>query len=208
MKRKLKPNIKNLIQVIALFVLIFCCFFYLKTKVTYTSYESEIEGNINPNIAKWSIKINDESVSDLKDDLEVAIDDIVWNCGTVRDGKVAPGCSGVMNLTIDANNTDVAVLYELEVIDKNVDEDKILKVTNIALDNSRFIRTDINKYAGVFSLDDIKNNATANMVIDVFWDDTIDIEYDEELLGNLDSYLVINFSAKQYAGEVIVPYTE
>lgn len=208
MKRKLKPNIKNLIQVIALFVLIFCCFLYLKTKVTYTSYESEVEGSINPNIAKWSIKINDESVSDLKDDLEVAIDDIVWNCGTVRDGKVAPGCSGVMNLTIDANNTDVAVLYELEVIDKNVDEDKILKVTNISLDNSRFIRTDINKYAGVFSLDDIKNNATANMVIDVFWDDTIDIEYDEELLGNLDSYLVINFSAKQYAGEVIVPYTE
>lgn len=204
---------KNSNKYLKLFLYVFIvvlCLGYLGYKSTYASYETNVSGNINPQIADWKILVNgvDAALSD--DSLDLDSSSFKWDCpsGGVRDQKVGPGCSGVMNLSIDASSTEVAVLYEFDIVDKNIVPEKILKITNIQFSNSNFYKTDISKYSGYLSLDDIKNNPRLNISIEVIWEDTGDIVYDEEFFTNDENYITIDFVAKQYLGEEIIPYTE
>ena len=204
---------KNSNKYLKLFLYVFIvvlCLGYLGYKSTYASYETNVSGNINPQIADWKILVNgvDAALSD--DSLDLDSSSFKWDCpsGGVREKKVGPGCSGVMNLSIDASSTEVAVLYEFDIVDKNIVPEKILKITNIQFSNSNFYKTDISKYSGYLSLDDIKNNPTLNISIEVIWEDTGDIVYDEEFFTNDENYITIDFVAKQYFGEEIIPYTE
>lgn len=204
---------KNSNKYLKLFLYVFIvvlCLGYLGYKSTYASYETNVSGNINPQIADWRILVNgvDAALSD--DSLDLDSSSFKWDCpsGGVRDQKVGPGCSGVMNLSIDASSTEVAVLYEFDIVDKNIVPEKILKITNIQFSNSNFYKTDISKYSGYLSLDDIKNNPRLNISIEVIWEDTGDIVYDEEFFTNDENYITIDFVAKQYLGEEIIPYTE
>lgn len=204
---------KNSNKYLKLFLYVFIvvlCLGYLGYKSTYASYETNVSGNINPQIADWKILVNgvDAALSD--DSLDLDSSSFKWDCpsGGVREKKVGPGCSGVMNLSIDASSTEVAVLYEFDIVDKNIVPEKILKITNIQFSNSNFYKTDISKYSGYLSLDDIKNNPRLNISIEVIWEDTGDIVYDEEFFTNDENYITIDFVAKQYFGEEIIPYTE
>lgn len=184
------------------------CFGYLRYKSTYASYETNVKGNINPQIADWKILVNGVEATTSDDVLELDSGSFIWNCPSsgVRDQKVGPGCLGVMDLDIDASSTEVAVLYEFDIKDKSVDPDKILKITDIQFSNNNFYKTDVSKYSGYLSLDDIKNNPQLNIRIEVIWEDVGDIVYDEEFFTNDDNYITIDFFAKQYLGEEIVPY--
>lgn len=184
------------------------CFGYLRYKSTYASYETNVKGNINPQIADWRILVNGVEATISDDVLELDSRSFIWNCPSsgVRDQKVGPGCSGVMQLDIDASSTEVAVLYEFDIKDKSVAPEKILKITDIQFSNNNFYKTDVSKYSGYLSLDDIKNNPQLNIRLEVVWEDVGDIVYDEEFFTNDDNYITIDFFAKQYLGEEIVPY--
>ena len=184
------------------------CFGYLRYKSTYASYETNVKGNINPQIADWRILVNGVEATTSDDVLELDSGSFIWNCpsSSVRDQKVGPGCLGVMELDIDASSTEVAVLYEFDIKDKSVAPEKILKITDIQFSNNNFYKTDVSKYSGYLSLDDIKNNPQLNIRLEVVWEDVGDIVYDEEFFTNDDNYITIDFFAKQYLGEEIVPY--
>lgn len=184
------------------------CFGYLRYKSTYASYETNVKGNINPQIADWRILVNGVEATTSDDVLELDSRSFIWECPSsgVRDQKVGPGCSGVMELDIDASSTEVAVLYEFDIKDKSVAPEKILKITDIQFSNNNFYKTDVSKYSGYLSLDDIKNNPQLNIRLEVVWEDVGDIVYDEEFFTNDDNYITIDFFAKQYLGEEIVPY--
>lgn len=184
------------------------CFGYLRYKSTYASYETNVKGNINPQIADWRILVNGVEATTSDDVLELDSGSFIWNCPSsgVRDQKVGPGCLGVMELDIDASSTEVAVLYEFDIKDKSVAPEKILKITDIQFSNNNFYKTDVSKYSGYLSLDDIKNNPQLNIRLEVVWEDVGDIVYDEEFFTNDDNYITIDFFAKQYLGEEIVPY--
>ena len=180
----------------------------MRYKSTYASYETNVKGNINPQIADWRILVNGVEATTSDDVLELDSRSFIWNCPSsgVRDQKVGPGCSGVMELDIDASSTEVAVLYEFDIKDKSVAPEKILKITDIQFSNNNFYKTDVSKYSGYLSLDDIKNNPQLNIRLEVIWEDVGDIVYDEEFFTNDDNYITIDFFAKQYLGEEIVPY--
>lgn len=184
------------------------CFGYLRYKSTYASYETNVKGNINPQIADWRILVNGVEATTSDDVLELDSRSFIWECPSsgVRDQKVGPGCLGVMELDIDASSTEVAVLYEFDIKDKSVAPEKILKITDIQFSNNNFYKTDVSKYSGYLSLDDIKNNPQLNIRLEVIWEDVGDIVYDEEFFTNDDNYITIDFFAKQYLGEEIVPY--
>ena len=181
------------------------CFGYLRYKSTYASYETNVKGNINPQIADWRILVNGVEATTSDDVLELDSRSFIWECPSsgVRDQKVGPGCSGVMELDIDASSTEVAVLYEFDIKDKSVAPEKILKITDIQFSNNNFYKTDVSKYSGYLSLDDIKNNPQLNIRLEVIWEDVGDIVYDEEFFTNDDNYITIDFFAKQYLGEEI-----
>lgn len=203
MKRKLKKSVKNMLQVFLIAILIVLCLFFLKSRVTYTSYETEVEGKVASPIANWIISIDGKTITEEEEVAGIKIDDISWYNDYVRGNKVAPGSTGEMTISIDPSGTDVAIYYELEVIDKSVDDTKFLTVKNIYFDNNELTKIDVNKYMGVLSLSDIRSGVKPQMKFDVVWESTEDIVYDREAVSDLDGFLVVNFTARQYNGEAL-----
>ena len=50
-------------KMIVLIIIILICLLYLKGNSTYTSYESEVSGNVESKIADWKIKVNDTLIT-------------------------------------------------------------------------------------------------------------------------------------------------
>lgn len=198
-------NKKKVISVFCVFILVVICFIYLYSKGTYTIYESKVGGFIDPDIANWSIKVNNVAVT-TKEVVAVDISNIEWNTNHVMENKVAPGGRGVLNINIDPVDTQVAIRYDIEVVDSNVESSKILTLNSVSDPSGGVIRTGFSTYTGIITLSDIANKKIENIKIDVSWIDDKNIEFNVEK-PNADDYLEINFTAVQYGGEKIVPYT-
>jgi hypothetical protein len=196
---------KNRIKKIIIICTLLICFIFLITRVTYSSYESNTAGSVNGNIAGWNIKVNDVIVSN-EVDKEVDIDDVVWNATHTRSGKLAPGSTGTFNIKLDFSGTEVAVRFDIEIIDKTVDSNKILTLTAIDTADVTLTRTGVSTYTAVVDVDDI-DTTIVNLALDLSWvnndsvNDPVDTQFDNS------QFLDVNFKATQYGGEVITPYT-
>lgn len=205
MKIRMKQNVKKVLQVFLVVILILLCLLFLKSRVTYTSYESNVEGKVASSVARWNIKIDGKDITTDEVSTGIKIDNIKWNSKNVREGKVAPGSEGTMFINIDPSETDVAIYYELEAIDKTIDESKHLKITSISFNNVELRKIAVNKYAGVLTLEDIRNGVKPQVEVKVIWENTEDEVFDPETVNDLDAFLVFNFMAKQYQGEALPP---
>lgn len=202
----MKNRKKSIVQIVVVTVLIFGSLFYLYSKGTYTAYETLTNGRITPNIAKWNISVDGFKIT-TGEVQTVGLSNIVWNSSNAVNGKALPGSTGTAKVTIDPMDTDVAIKYTFEIIDKSVDDTKFLKVTNINDNGNNLIRVGENVYTGIFSLDDIKNKVKKELVLDVEWPLGEDIDPTSEEVNSSVNFLVINFTVEQYKGEAIVPYS-
>ncbi len=156
-------------KTIALIIVILICLLYLKGNSTYTSYESEVTGNVESDIADWKIKVNDTLITTETEQV-INIDSISWKSNHTRDGKASPGASGTIEITIDPTSTGVAFDYELTVIDQTVDPTKILVVNEIDSDVGKLDKID-NTYHGSMSLNDIKSGKKEKLTMYVKWEE-------------------------------------
>lgn len=202
----MKNRKKSIIQIVVVMVLIFGSLYYLYSKGTYTAYETLTNGKITPNMAKWNISVDGFKVTS-SDVQTIGLSNITWNSSNAVNGKALPGSTGTVKITIDPMDTDVAIKYTFEIVDKNVDDTKFLKVTNINDNGNNLIRVGENVYTGIFSLDDIKKQAKKELTFDVEWPLGEDIDPTSEEVNSSINFLVINFSVEQYKGEAIVPYS-
>lgn len=196
-----KKKVKIIIIVICL------CLIYLATKITYTAYESNIEGTVDAKIAKWDISINNEQITTIEEK-NISIKDIKWDGTHVAEGKVAPGSTGVMKIQIDPTKTDVAIRYDLEIIDKTINPDVVLKVTSIEQDSLELVKTGKNTYTGIISLNSIQSGIKPTITLNLIWENDQNVNDLDKEITSTDDYLQMNFTASQYKGETIVPYTE
>jgi|GEM_PF-2775500 hypothetical protein len=202
----MKNRKKSIIQIVVVMVLVFGSLYYLYSKGTYTAYETLTNGKITPNMAKWNISVDGFKVTS-SDVQTIGLSNITWNSSNAVNGKALPGSTGTVKITIDPLDTDVAIKYTFEIVDKNVDDTKFLKVTNINDNGNNLIRVGENVYTGIFSLDDIKKQAKKELTFDVEWPLGEDIDPTSEEVNSSINFLVINFSVEQYKGEAIVPYS-
>lgn len=202
----MKNRKKSIIQIVVVMVLVFGSLYYLYSKGTYTAYETLTNGKITPNMAKWNISVDGFKVTS-SDVQTIGLSNITWNSSNAVNGKALPGSTGTVKITIDPMDTDVAIKYTFEIIDKSVDDTKFLKVTNINDNGNNLIRVGENVYTGIFSLDDIKKQAKKELTFDVEWPLGEDIDPTSEEVNSSINFLVINFSVEQYKGEAIVPYS-
>lgn len=202
----MKNRKKSIIQIVVVMVLVFGSLYYLYSKGTYTAYETLTNGKITPNMAKWNISVDGFKVTS-SDVQTIGLSNITWNSSNAVNGKALPGSTGIVKITIDPLDTDVAIKYTFEIVDKNVDDTKFLKVTNINDNGNNLIRVGENVYTGIFSLDDIKKQAKKELTFDVEWPLGEDIDPTSEEVNSSINFLVINFSVEQYKGEAIVPYS-
>lgn len=202
----MKDKKKKIVQIIVVTILLFGSLFYLYSNGTYTAYETETNGKITPGIAKWNINVDGFKVTST-DVQTIGLSNITWNSSNAVNGKAVPGSTGTAKAIIDPMDTDVAIKYTFEIIDKSVDDTKFLKVTNINDNGNNLIRVGENVYTGIFSLDDIKNKVKKELVLDVEWPLGEDVDPTSEEVNSSVNFLVINFTVEQYKGEAIVPYS-
>lgn len=201
---KIEIKTKKTLKIILIICVICFCLFYLRLKVTYTSYESKITGNIDSKIANWNITINNETITE-KISKTINLGDISWENKHANPSKVAPSSIGKLNLIIDPTTTSVAIKYEIKITDKNINKDKLLTVNNITDNTSSIIKTSSDTYTGLITLSEIKNNQKKTATINLEWknDDTIN-----DLENNSTDFVTIEFTAFQYKGEKIIAYQE
>ena len=135
----MKNRKKSIVQIVVVMVLIFGSLYYLYSKGTYTAYETLTNGRITPNIAKWNISVDGFKIT-TGEVQTVGLSNIVWNSSNAVNGKALPGSTGTAKAIIDPMDTDVAIKYTFEIIDKSVDDTKFLKVTNINDNGNNLIR--------------------------------------------------------------------
>lgn len=183
-------------------------FLYVGARGTYTAYESSVNGNVSNRISQIHLFVNgSELVSNQELDNRIILDNITWTSTHTRLGKMSPGSTGNFQFELAPTGSEVAVLYEMELIDKNVDDSKLLTFTSITSDQN-LVRTGISTYSGVFTLSDIEAGRNANITLNFEFDNSEDIEGFTDDDQTYDDFFEINFHASQYQGEVLTPYTE
>ena len=199
---------KKILQLVIIFILLFGCLVFLYAKGTYTSYETNTTGNVSVPIAKWNIKVNNTVITTADENFQLDVDNISWNSsGHISTGKGAPGLSGTTTLVINPGNTEVSFRFDLEIIDRNTDENNKLIVTSITSRDVELIRTGEYTYTGIFSKSDVINGTLKTLFLNVEWPSGGDIDLSMESQDDF-SYASINMIVSQYLGEDIVPYTE
>lgn len=201
----MKKN-KKTIQIIVVCLVVLGSLFYLYSKGTYTSYETLTNGKITPKIAKWNIKVDGIEVT-TSDVVTIGLSNINWVSNNAVAAKAVPGSHGIATVKIDPMDTDVSIKYTLEIIDKNVDNNKFLEISNINNSTNSLIQTGENTYVGVITLDELKNKTITTLTFDVLWPLGDDVDPYSDEVNSSSNFLEINFSVEQYKGEVITPYT-
>ena len=203
----MKALLGNKTLLIILF-LVLLVFLYVGAKGTYTAYESNVSGNVGNKVSQIHFAINGEELgTDAVLDNRVILENVTWTSNHTREGKMSPGSTGNFQFELDPTGSEVAILYELKLIDKVVDADKILTFTNISSDRT-LTRTAIDTYSGIFTLSDIENHAMGHVTIYFSFDDTEDFEGFTDDDQTYEDFFEIEFRALQYQGEVLVPYSE
>ena len=193
-----------------LYIVIFLvCILYLFGKITYSIYESRISGRVDADVADFTILINGTDVSETDGTLGsgVILDNITWATDHTREDMISPGSSGVIELELDPTQSEVAILYEFQLIDKNIDSTKLVEFESVSSDGD-VIKTAEDTYSGIITLDDINNNVQPVISIAFNFDYEDDIEIDDDESQTLDNLFEIHFHAVQYRGEQLVPYSE
>ena len=201
----MKKN-KKTIQIIVVCLVVLGSLFYLYSKGTYTSYETLTNGKITPKIAKWNIKVDGIEVT-TSDVVTIGLSNINWVSNNAVAAKAVPGSHGFATVKIDPMDTDVSIKYTLEIIDKNVDNNKFLEISNINNSTNSLIQTGENTYVGVITLDELKNKTITTLTFDVLWPLGDDVDPYSDEVNSSSNFLEINFSVEQYKGEAITPYT-
>ena len=201
----MKKN-KKTIQIIVVCLVVLGSLFQLYSKGTYTSYETLTNGKITPKIAKWNIKVDGIEVT-TSDVVTIGLSNINWVSNNAVAAKAVPGSHGFATVKIDPMDTDVSIKYTLEIIDKNVDNNKFLEISNINNSTNSLIQTGENTYVGVITLDELKNKTITTLTFDVLWPLGDDVDPYSDEVNSSSNFLEINFSVEQYKGEVITPYT-
>lgn len=191
-------------------ILVVACFIYLGAKATYTSYESNISGDVQTTIAGINLTINGHNVMNGHSAInnQILLENITWNSTHTREGKISPGSYGTIELELDPAGSDVAIMYDFRYIDKTMDSSKLITFTNISSTDDSVVRTAIDTYTGIITIDQIEDGETVTVSIDFEFDNDSDIEGFEEDLQTYNDLFDIYFHAIQYTGETVVEYVE
>lgn len=106
---------KKIKEILSAFLIIMLIVTILVINRTYALFESMKEFNINMDIAKWNIAVNNLTVGGNQEDKFLIKNLLLDANSNVVAGKVAPGSKGTFDIEIDFKDTDVSVKCELEI---------------------------------------------------------------------------------------------
>ncbi len=135
---------------------------------SYGLFESERTNTSQIDIAKWQVKVNNDSINGSESTFTV--DSINWNSSAnVKEGKVAPGMTGYFDIEIDPNDTDVSIIYNVTFDFSNLDEDQFVIEEIKEIDDKPIVHTGTFTYSNIITLEDIEDNETNTIRVYLSW---------------------------------------
>lgn len=118
----------------------------------YSKYTSSVKGNIDADVAKWNISVNEcdivnpegnDKCSTIEDEngtitARFIIDSIEYYSEEntiIRPGKIGPGASGKFEVRINPNYTDVSIKYNLKILDRP--DNDYIKISQVKDDGTK-----------------------------------------------------------------------
>lgn len=193
---------KDMKKTTLIIILISIFALYFLSSPTYTAYESEVNNEVGVAVADWKIEIDNQDIATSTE--SISLSNIVWESEHTNNNTVAPGSKGVVTINIDPTTTEVAIKYSISYVDHLLNPDCLLTVTSIYLENEELEKINDNTYAGVITLDQIKNKSVKVLKIHVEWiNDEANNESDTQVGLNESqaNYLNLEFTAEQYLGQ-------
>ncbi len=123
---------KKLLTILLLIMLIIS-FFQIANM--YALYKEQLQGDYRNLLGVWAIKVNGVDISSRDKNLTFTMteDNLTYmDSANVKDNKMAPGRQACFEITIDPTNTDVSILYTLNIKLSEITEAKmsLVKVEN------------------------------------------------------------------------------
>lgn len=205
----MKFNNKFLKKFLIILTMITISFTMYRIIITYSLLQSKTNSNIVHEIGKWNIKLNETDITNGLTQ-EVVIDNFsIDRNANVKEGKIAPGVSGNLELTLDPVNTQVAVRFDISIEDVSEQQVKLVSIEKID-GVGELIKTDENTYSGIMNLSEITNQtAKATIKIVILWENDEANNESDTLIGTSKGYSLkvpIKVKVSQYLGENLEEY--
>ena len=139
----------------------------------FALFKSRIDGDIILKNGAWNIFVNDKDISTGGIDKKFTVNNIEISSNShVKDGNIAPGLSAHFNIKIDPKDTDVSIRYSIMIDQEKItNKNIIISQVKETEHNNKLTQVEPGKYVGIMTLDDIKNNNTNTINIEVKWVD-------------------------------------
>ena len=176
----------------------------------FAVFQSEVEGSITLEKGVWQIKVNGTDIS-TGANKEFTVDNIeIQNNEHVKPGNLAPGLSGIFNISINPENTDVSIRYDVSLNEENL-TNKNITIKSITETNqgNTLIKTGENVYTGIITLEEIQQNVQNNIEVEIEWIDSEENNEEDINMGTQEDYMLeipVVVHVTQYLGEEIKAY--
>ncbi len=190
--------------VILFIIMLFVTCYEIST--TFGLFESEQVVVVNSDIGKWQIVVNDTSIK-TSTTFEVTSVQVTGE-PNVKPNNFAPGTSGYFEITIDPNDTDVSIRYDLTYDDTAILNPQISISSIVAIEGDPLVRTGAKTYTGIIPLEDIADEEVVVIRFNISWANSDTNNDIDSLYGNSSETfeLPIEIDFLQYTGEVISTY--
>lgn len=207
---------KKLLTILLLIMLIISL---LQIANMYALYKQENQGDYSNLLGVWSIKVNGADISSGDQNLtfNMTEDNLIYlDSAHVKSQKMAPGTQAYFEIIIDPTNTDVSVIYQLDMqFEQLTTKMKLVKVENWfqkSGNEGKIENTDIstnlasNTYKAVIPISKINDKYLNHVKLYFEWindenNNAVDSEIGQTENAKISVPLKINL--KQYTGEVI-----
>jgi len=88
------------------------CIFIINS--TFAKYATSVDGDVNTNIARWRILVNDTDVH-MNNSLSNAITPVFYGTDFIAPDVIAPTSEGYFDLVIDSTGTDLSFSYSIDI---------------------------------------------------------------------------------------------
>ena len=208
---------KKLLRILVLIMLIITLF---QIANMYALYTDQLQGEYTNLLGVWSIKVNETDISSGDENLtfNMTEDNLTYlDSEHVKSQKMAPGTQAYFEIVIDPTNTDVSVLYTLNIKLDAVTTAK-LKLVNVEnyfqkpgeteqLTNDEvYTNNETNVHESIIPLARINDKYINHVRLYFEWENIEENNASDSELGQTEDAKIsipLEINLKQYTGEVI-----
>ena len=208
---------KKLLRILVLIMLIITLF---QIANMYALYKDQLEGDYTSLLGVWSIKVNETDISSGDENLtfNMTEDNLIYlDSEHVKSQTMAPGTQAYFEIVIDPTNTDVSVLYTLNIKLDAVTTAK-LKLVNVEnyfqkpgeteqlTNDDVYTNNETNVHEAIIPLARINDKYINHVRLYFEWENIEENNASDSELGQTEDAKIsipLEINLKQYTGEVI-----